>query len=152
MTDEQRELDKLRFLMNAVNSLQEDEPDFYADLKDAAWNVLHDNPGYGFDEWVQTLMEQYPSEIVDAIGSHPAETYQSLSDMWESDDYEDEETGECHTFSQWSEFFATDRSVELYDLLVDAKREIKAHRATQKQKTIKPSTEYAKSGRGQNNG
>lgn len=140
MTDEKRELDKLRFLMNAVNSLQEDEPDFYADLKDAAWNVLHDNPGYGFDEWVQTLMEQYPSEVVDAIGSHPAETYQSLSDMWVSDDYEDEKTGECHTFSQWSEFFATGRSVELYDLLVDAKREIKAHRATQKQKTIKHST------------
>ena len=125
-----RELDKLRILMNAVDSLQEEEPDFYAELKDAAWNVLHDNPGCGFDEWVQTLIEQYPTEVVDAFGSNPAETFQSLTDMWDTDFYEDEETGECHSFSQWSEFFATDKSVELYDLLVDAKREIKAHRAT----------------------
>ena len=78
------------------NMLDEEEPDFYGELKTAAWNVLHENPGYGFDEWVQTLMDEYPAEVVDAIGSHPAETYASLADMWDSEDYEDTETGECH--------------------------------------------------------
>lgn len=110
-------------LWQAVESLDEDEPDFYAELKEAGWNVLHENPGYGYDEWVQTLMEQYPTEVVDAIGSHPAEAYASLSDMWDSEDYTDEDTGECHTFAEWSEYFATDRSVTLYDLLAEERRE-----------------------------
>lgn len=30
-----------------------------------------------------------------------------------------------HTFREWAEYFATERSVELYDLLVEAKRKIK---------------------------
>ena len=121
---EDKELDKLRMLLSAVESLDEDEPDFFAELKEAGWNILHENPGYGFDEWVQTLMEQYPTEVVDAIGSHPAEAYASLSDMWDSDDFTDEDTGECHTFAEWSEYFATDRSVTLYDLLAEARREL----------------------------
>lgn len=113
------------------NMLDEEEPDFYGELKQCAWNVLHENPGYGFDEWVQTLMEQYPSEVVDAIGSHPAEAYASLADMWDSDDFTDEDSGECHSFAEWSEYFATDRSVELYDLLADARREIRRLEARQ---------------------
>lgn len=121
---EDKELDKLRFLLNAVEAIDEDEPDFYGELKQCGWNVLHENPGYGFDEWVQTLMEQYPSEVVDAIGSHPAETYASLADMWETEDYEDEATGECHTFKDWALYFVSDHSIELYDMLAEAKREI----------------------------
>lgn len=138
MTDEQRELNKLRMLFNAVQSLDEEEPDFYGELKTAAWNVLHENPGYGFDEWVQTLMDEYPTEIVDAIGSHPAETYASLADMWDSEDYEDTETGECHTYKDWAEYFATDRSVELYDLLAEAKGEISRFKARKSQNHINP--------------
>lgn len=131
------EFDKLRMLFGAVKSIeeQESEPedsnsdeyfceDFNAELKEAAWNVLHENPGYDFDEWRQTLIEQYPTEVVDALGSDPFEASASLADMWDSWDYEDVETGECHTFQEWSEYFATEKSVELYDLLVDAKREI----------------------------
>lgn len=125
MNSEQQELDKLRILFNAVQSIDEEEPDFYEELKQCAWNVLHENPGYGFDEWVQTLMEQYPSEVVDAIGSHPAETYASLADMWDAEDYEDMETGECHAFKDWAEYFATDRSVELYNLLAEARRDLR---------------------------
>lgn len=68
-------------------------------------------------------MEQYPTEVVDAVGSHPAEAYASLSDMWDSDDYTDEDTDECHTFAEWAEYFATDRSVTLYDLLAEERRE-----------------------------
>ncbi len=138
MTDEQRELDKLQIFLHSVESLDDEEPDFYGDLKEAAWNVLHENPGYGFDEWVQTLMEQYPSEVVDAIGSHPAETYASLADIWDSEDYEDAETGECHTFKDWAEYFATDQSIELYDLLAEARREIKRLEARQSQNGTNP--------------
>lgn len=110
-------------LWQAVESLDEDEPDFYAELKEAGWNILHENPGTEFGDWVTMLMGQYPTEVVDAIGSHPAEAYASLSDMWDSEDYTDEDTGECHTFAEWSEYFATDRSVTLYDLLAEERRE-----------------------------
>lgn len=132
------QLDKLRILLNAVEAIEEEEPDFYAELKEAAWNVLHENPGFGFDEWVQTLMEQYPSEVVDAIGSHPAETYASLADMWEAEDYEDTETGECHSFKDWAEYFVTDRSIELYDMLAEAKRDLRRIETRQTQNHTNP--------------
>ena len=138
MTDETKynvSDEELASLVKALDEmLDEEEPDFYGDLKEAAWNVLRENPGYGFDEWVQTLMEQYPAEVVDAIGSHPAETYASLSDMWDSEDYEDTETGECHTFKDWAEYFATDRSVGLYTLFAEAKGEIRRLEARLRQK------------------
>ena len=124
MNDKDKELNKLRILLNAVDAIEEEEPDFYAELKYAAWNALHENPGCDFNEWVQTLIEQYPGEVVDALGAHPAETYASLADMWDTGDYEDEATGECHSFKDWAEYFATDRSVELYDMLAQARCEI----------------------------
>ena len=131
--------EEMASLVEALDGmLGEEEPDFYGELKQCAWNVLYENPGYGFDEWVQTLMEQYPSEVVDAIGSHPAETYASLADMWDTEDYEDTETGECHTFKDWAEYFATDRSVELYNLLAEARRDIRRLEARQDQKQQNP--------------
>ena len=136
--NEDIELDKLRILLNAVEAMEDEEPDFYAVLKEAAWNVLHETPGFGFDEWVQTLMGQYPSEVVDAIGSHPAETYASLADMWETEDYEDEQTGECHSFKDWAEYFATDRSIKLYDLLAEARANIRRIEAGQPQRQPNP--------------
>ena len=54
-----------------------EKDEFMDELRQVGWNVLHENPGYGFDEWVQTLIEQYPSEVVDAISTHPSETYAS---------------------------------------------------------------------------
>ncbi|MBD5332226.1 MAG: hypothetical protein HDR97_00545 [Bacteroides sp.] len=119
------ELDKLRMLLDAVKAVDEEATDPFADLKDAAWNVLHDNPGYDFDEWSSTLVEQYPTEVVDVFGTNPVEVYAALAEMWDSTDYEDLETGECHTFQEWAGYFATDESVELYDKLVEVKRELK---------------------------
>ena len=110
---------------NSFGLHDDEDADFYAELMQCAWNVLHDNAGYGFDEWVQTLIEQYPTEVVDAVGSNPAEAYSSLADMWDSEDYTDGDTGECHTFKEWAEFFATDQSIELYNLLAEARDEIK---------------------------
>ena len=102
----------------------EDEPDFYGILKECAWNILHENPGTEFGDWVTMLIEQYPTEVVDAIGSNPAETYAALTDMWDCDDYRDPDTDMCHNYAEWAEYFATDRSVELFDNLAEARREI----------------------------
>lgn len=129
--NEDKDLKKLNMLMNAFNEVkaeenQEDEldeaPDFYAELKEAAWNILHENPGTDFGDWQMMLIEQYPTEVVDALGTNPPEVFAELSDWWDCMDYDDGVLEIPHTFREWAEYFATERSVELYDLLVEAKR------------------------------
>lgn len=102
----------------------EADTDFYGELKQCAWNVLHENPGIDCGDWMNILIEQYPTEVVDALGSNPSEVFPELEDMWDSSDYEDPEIGECHSFREWAEYFATDRSVKLYDMLVETKAKI----------------------------
>lgn len=130
---EDKNLTKLKMLMNAINEVEEEsqeeeldeEVDFYAELKEAAWNILHENPDTDFENWKMMLIEQYPTEVVDALGTNPPEVFAELSDWWDSMGYDDGITDLCYTFRDWAEYFATERSVELYDLLVEAKREIK---------------------------
>lgn len=127
---EDKDLKKLNMLMNAFNEVkaeesqeeEEDTPDFYAELKEAAWNILHENPGTDFGDWQMMLIEQYPTEVVDALGTNPPEVFAELSDWWDCMDYDDGMLEIPHTFREWAEYFATERSVELYDLLVEAKR------------------------------
>lgn len=123
---EDKDLKKLNMLMNAFNEVKTEEnqeeeldeaPDFYADLKEAAWNILHENPGTDFGDWQMMLIEQYPTEVVDALGTNPPEVFAELSDWWDCMDYDDGVLEIPHTFREWAEYFATERSVELYDLL-----------------------------------
>lgn len=107
--------EELASLVEALdNMLNEEEPDFFSELKDCAWNILHENPGIDMDEWIDLLMRQYPAEIVDAIGSHPAEAYASLSLMW-NDEYTDSDTGECDTFRGWAKRFSSYGAIDRYD-------------------------------------
>ena len=125
-----KDLKKLKILMNAINEVEEENQeeefdeasDFYAELKEAAWNILHENPGTDFGDWQMMLIEQYPTEVVDALGTNPPEVFAELSDWWVCMDYDDGVLEIPHTFREWAEYFATERSVELYDLLVEAKR------------------------------
>ncbi len=121
-----KEIEKLAMLMNAINKIEhEDATDFNAELKEAAWNILHENPGTDFGSWQEMLVEQYPTEVVDALGTNPPEVFAELSDWWDCMDYDDGILEIPYTFHDWAEYFATERSVELYDLLVEAKHEIK---------------------------
>lgn len=125
-----KDLKKLKILMNAINEVEEENQeeefdeasDFYAELKEAAWNILHENPGTDFGDWQMMLIEQYPTEVVDALGTNPPEVFAELSDWWDCMDYDDGVLEIPHTFREWAEYFATERSVELYDILVEAKR------------------------------
>lgn len=125
-----KDLKKLKILMNAISEVEEENQeeefdeasDFYTDLKEAAWNILHENPGTDFGDWQMMLIEQYPTEVVDALGTNPPEVFAELSDWWDCMDYDDGVMEIPHTFREWAEYFATERSVELYDLLVEAKR------------------------------
>lgn len=125
-------------IASLLDTLDEEPADFCAELEEEARNLLHENPGMDREKWMRKLMEQYPIEIVDALGADEDEVYAALSDWWDSEDYEDTETGECHTFKDWAEYFATDRSVELYDRLAEAQGEIRRFEARKPQNHTNP--------------
>lgn len=104
--------------------LEENEQDAMQELKDAAWNVLHDCPGCDCGDWMQELFEQYPSEVVDALGVNPYEVRAQLEDCWDSMDYEDKRTGKSERYRDWAEYFCTEKSVELYDWVVQLSAEL----------------------------
>lgn len=85
----------------------EEAPDFVQELKDAAWHIVRENPGIERSEWIDTLIRQYPCEVVDACGTNPPEVFHALSDLWEME-YTDPATGEWNSFAGWSEYFASD--------------------------------------------
>lgn len=120
------------------NILDEEEPDFDAELIEAGWNIVRENPGIECQEWINELLRQYPSEVVDALGNNPPEVFHTLTDWWEYKEYTDPTTGEWNTLQGWSEFYATDveclqerleaankRIKELEGELAEARREIK---------------------------
>lgn len=109
MNKEYTDLHKLDMQLASIEtvSYEEDAPDFFEELKDCAWNIVRENPGIDRSEWIDNLIKQYPTEVVDAFGVNPPEVYHELSDLWEME-YTDPVTGEWNTFSGWSEYFATD--------------------------------------------
>lgn len=109
MDKEQLQLNKLNMLMTAIEAIkdEEDAPDFVEELKDCAWNIVRENPGIDRSEWIDQLIRQYPSEVVDAFGVNPPEVYHELTDLWEME-YTDPETGEWNSFAGWSEYFVND--------------------------------------------
>lgn len=102
----------------------EDCVDFYGELKEAAWNVLRDHPGTDMMEWIEYLIEEYPTEVVDTLGTNPPEVYAELTDWWNDWSFDDGILPVDLTYMQWAECFATERAVEVYDMLVEAKAEI----------------------------
>lgn len=121
--------------------------DFMLELKQAAWNIVRENPGIDRPEWIDELIRQYPTEVVDAYGTNPPEVFQELSDLWDME-YTNPETEEWHSFAYWSEYFANDLDV-LHDKLDRANesiRELETEVALLKarlQSKVKPSTTSA---------
>lgn len=89
------------------------------DLKDAAFEFLLLNPGSEFGDFQNGLIEGYPCEAVDALGSDPEEAFCALADLWESD-YLDPKTGLEQKFSEWAMSFANEYAVGIYYSLVEA--------------------------------
>lgn len=92
--------------MRRTEYFVESTSDFVGELQEAAWAVLKGNPGTDMAEWIELLFEQYPAEVIDALGT-------------------DKKTGMTETYRDWAAYFATERSVKLYEMLSDARLEIK---------------------------
>ena len=102
---------------------EDEAPDFIEELKACAYNIVRENPGIDRSDWIDKLIRQYPSEVVDAYGTNPTEVFEELSDLWEME-YTDPETGEWNSFAGWSEYFATDPEA-LQEQLERAKERIR---------------------------
>lgn len=77
---------------NTIDLLLDDEwlgdepaPDFKGELKGCAAEIIMDNPAIDKEEWIDTLLRQFPCEVVDAYGTDEQEVYQALSHLWETD-------------------------------------------------------------------
>lgn len=104
--------------MSAMHSNGMIEPlEWEQELREGAWLVLHNEPGSDREEWRQELLSQYPTEVVDTFGTDPAQAFAAMDDWWESETYEDENTGLCETYQGWSLIFANEKSVMVFDEL-----------------------------------
>lgn len=124
MDKEEIAFKKMAMLMKAVTEANEQD-DTLEELKAAAFEVLLLHPGCTYNEWATILTEQYSTELIDAFGTDPKKIASSIADMWDSEKYEDENTGDRHTYKEWAEYFATECSVELYGKLAEAKAKTK---------------------------
>jgi len=119
------ELNKAFLLAQAIKELRNDEEELQ-ELKAAAFEALLLNPGSGFGDWEQILIEEYATEVVDAFGVDLADSMAALSDLWETP-YSDIASGLEYTFSIWAEAFSTDAAVRMYyDMIEERKRIVSA--------------------------
>ena len=88
------------------------EEDFLDELHHAAFEVLLLHPATTRETWVQTLMEQYPAEVTDALGTDEETTRERLNKMW-GDTYTDT-AGVTHSYAEWAALFATENDINNY--------------------------------------
>lgn len=118
MTNEDKSLVKMKLLMDAMKEVSSTEPlEWEQELREGAWLVLHNEPGSDREEWRQELLSLYPTEVVDTFGTDPAQAFAAMDDWWESETYEDENTGLCETYQNWALIFANEKSVMVFDEL-----------------------------------
>lgn len=95
------------------------------ELKHAAFEYLLLNPGSEFGDWRQGLIQEYPTEVVDALGNNPHKVYSDLADLWQNS-YLDPTTGIEQSYADWARSFSNESSVGIYYYLVDACKDLRS--------------------------
>ena len=109
--------------MNGEFPYCETDP-FMDELKRVAFDTLWRYGSEDCGDWINDLLACYPEEVADALGNNPPEVFATLTDMWETTDYEDSRTGFCMTYKKWAAVFAVEYGIEIYEELVKAKNEL----------------------------
>ena len=65
---------------------------FTDELKRAAFEAIYKDGCHDCGDWIDTLVNCYSEEVMDALGNNPNEVYAELEDIWENVDYEDPRT------------------------------------------------------------
>lgn len=99
-------------------------PEWEQELMQGAWQILHDEPGTEREDWIQELLAQYPTEVVDTFGTNPPDAFAMMDDWWDSKEYEDPITGINETYKDWALIFANEMATEVYDTLSDKIRSL----------------------------
>lgn len=85
------------------------------------WFLLYSNPGSNFTEWATRLLIYFGAYIREEYGTNPMEVFESLRHIWKKETYKEQASGiEC-TYEEWSEYFSTEKSKELYDIILYGK-------------------------------
>lgn len=88
-------------------------------LEKIAFELIKECDGLDCGQWAYELATNNPHEVIDAFCSNPFDVVSDLENMWESDDYEDSESGLSMSWQNWSDFFSTDAAKIVYWKLVD---------------------------------
>lgn len=118
LTDEMKRCERVIRQVLKIKPNEGDCSGLYDELKEIAWNVLHDEPGCECGDWINELIWNYSTEVAETLCCDPDEAYEQLSDWWDCMDYEDVRTGMCERYRDWAEYFCNEKSVELYDWVV----------------------------------
>jgi len=82
------------------------------ELRNAAFEVLLLHPATTRDTWVQTLIEQYPTEVTDALGTDEQNARERLNKMW--GEYYTDTAGVTRSYAEWAALLATDAAITEY--------------------------------------
>ena len=82
------------------------------ELHHAAFEVLLLHPATTRDTWVQTLIEQYPTEVTDALGTDEQNARERLNKMW--GEYYTDTAGVTRSYAEWAALLATDAAITEY--------------------------------------
>ena len=102
-------------------------------LKEAAFEILKENPGSDFGDWQQEFVSEYGNELVEEYGDNPQDVYSALSDLWESPYYDDASELE-YNYNEWALAFATEEALQMYhDMIYQREKSVNeaVRRATQ---------------------
>lgn len=94
--------------------------EFYEDLIEAGWNILHDYPGIDKKKWIDLLCRIYPLEVTDAFGGGSDKYYSERFNALWNETYRDELSGLEMSLKSWSQYFSDSKAVEDYELMENA--------------------------------
>lgn len=94
-----RNIKSIKMLSTTVNELNENT-ELMNELHHAAFEVLSLYPGITCDKWVKILMEQYHTDVTDALGTDDYLSRSRLKQMWDEPFTDNSKI--THTFAEWA--------------------------------------------------
>lgn len=101
---------------------QEEVNDIWARLHKSAFDAIYDNCISECDGFINCMINYHWEEVEDCYCNEQVEG--GLTDLWETGDYEDPATGICMRYYLWGDFFAHPNAYDVYDALVEARRNL----------------------------
>ncbi|MBR2064490.1 MAG: dual specificity protein phosphatase family protein [Bacteroidales bacterium] len=96
--------------------------DIWARLHKSAFDAIYDNCISDCDGFINCMIDSHWEEVEDCYCNEQVEG--GLADLWETGDYEDPATGICMRYYLWGDFFAHPHSYDVYDALVETRRNL----------------------------